>query len=113
MNNIKEIKKFINENGNYEGCLDNFIDAHYEDFKDIDFKYRETLDTEEHRWYIVSTIVYEVYKNNMMLGHLAINEVTTLKSESSSYEDLCIDIEAYEVKKIIKESFEILLESEE
>ena len=113
MNNIKEIKDFINENGNNEGCLDNFIDEHYEDFKDIDFKYRETLDIEEHRWYIMSTIVYEVFKNNTTLGYLAISEVTTLKSESSSYEDLYIDIEAYEVKKIIKESFEISKESEE
>ena len=113
MNSIKEIKEFINNNGNYEGCLENFIDEHYEDFKDIDFKYRETLDTDEHRWYIISTQVYEVYKNNMLLGYLAISEVTTLKSESSSYADLCVDIEAYQVKKIVKESFEISEESEE
>jgi len=112
MNNIKEIKKFINENGNNEGCLDNFIDAHYDEFEDIDFKYVETLESDEYRWYIISTVVYEVYKNNMMLGHLAISEVTTLKSETSSCSDLCIDIEAFNVKEIIKKSFEII-ESEE
>lgn len=113
LNNINEIKEFINNNGNSEGCLDNFIDEHYDEFEDIEFKYIETLETDEHRWYIISTNVYEVFKNNTTLGYLAISEVTTLKSESSSYEDLCIDIEAYEVKKIIKESFEISKESEE
>ena len=112
MNNIKEIKKFINENGNNEGCLDNFIDAHYDEFEDIDFKYVETLESDEYRWYIISTVVYEVYKNNMMLGHLAISEVTTIKSEMSSYSDLYFNIEAFNVKEIIKKSFEIV-ESEE
>ena len=108
MKSIKEIKDFINENGNSEGCLENFIDEHYEEFKNIDFRYLETLETDEHRWYILSTIVYEVFKDNMALGYLAINEVTTLKSESTSYSDLFIDVTAYEVKKIVKESFEIL-----
>ena len=108
MNSIKEIKEFINTNGNSEGCLENFIDEHYEEFEEIDFNYVETLETDERRWYIISTVVYEVYKNNMLLGYLAINEVTTLKSESSSYSDLFVDVEAYEVKKIVKESFEII-----
>lgn len=110
MENVKEIKDFINNNKNSEGCLENFIDEHYEEFKDINFKYVETLDNEEHRWYIISTIVYEVLKNNISLGYIAISEVTTLKSESTSYSDLFIDVEAYEVKKILKESFEIVEE---
>ncbi len=112
MNNIKEIKKFINENGNNEGCLDNFIDAHYDEFEDIDFKYVETLESDEYRWYITSTVVYEVYKNNMILGHLAISEVTTIKIGMLSYSDLYFNIEAFNVKEIIKKSFEIV-ESEE
>ncbi len=112
LNNINEIKEFINNNGNSEGCLDNFIDEHYDEFEDIEFKYIETLETDEHRWYIISTNVYEVYKKNMLLGYLAIGEVTTLKSESTSYSDLFIDVEAFNVKKIVKESFGII-ESEE
>ena len=108
MNSIKEIKEFINTNGNSEGCLDNFIDEHYEEFEEIDFKYLETIETDEHRWYVISINVYEVYRNDMLLGYLAIKEVTILKSESSSYSDLFVDVEAYEVKKIVKESFEII-----
>lgn len=45
--------------------------------------------------------VYEVLKNNESIGHLA-------KSESSSYSDLFFDIEAFNVKKIVKESFKII-----
>lgn len=107
LNNINEIKEFINNNGNIEGCLDNFIDEHYDEFEDIDFKYIETIGTDEHRWYIISDNVYEIYKDNMLLGHLAISEVTTIKSETSSYSDLFIDVKAHNVEKIVKESFKL------
>ena len=112
MNNIKEIKEFINSNGNYEGDLDNFLDEHNE-LDDFKFKYVDTLENDEHRWYILSTNVYEVYKENALLGNLAICEVMSIKSESTCMSDLCIDIEAYEVRKIVKESFEIISEVEE
>lgn len=112
LNNINEVIYFINNNGNSEGNLKNFVDKHYENFEEIEFNFIETLEIDEHRWYILSTNVYEVYKNDMLLGNLAINEVTTIKSETSSYKDLFIAIKAYAVKKVIKESFE-LLESEE
>lgn len=110
MNSIKEIKDFINNNSDCEGCLENFIDKYNTALENIDFKYVETLDSDEHRWYIISTVIYEVIKDNNSLGYIGISEVTTLKSETSSYEDLYIDIEAFEVKKVLKESFEIIKE---
>lgn len=108
MKDINEIKDFINANQNCEGCLDNFIDEHYENFKDIKFEFVETLSIDEHRWFIISTIVYKVLKENNVLGYLAITEVTTLKSESMDYSDCFVDVEAFEVKKIMKETFEII-----
>ena len=41
------------------------------------------------------------------LGHLAISEIGTIKSEAMGIEDCGVALEAFNVKKVIRESFKI------
>lgn len=107
MNSIEEIKKFINEK-EYYGDFENFFDDYYDDFDNINCILWETLKSDDHRWYQVDYNVYEFIKNGNTLGYLCIEEVGILKSESMTKADCYYNIKAYNVKKVIKESFEII-----
>lgn len=111
MNSIEEIKNFINEK-EYYGDFESFFDDYYDDFdnEEIDFILCETLKSDDHRWYQVDYNVYEFIKNRNSLGYLCIEEVGMLKSESMTRADCYYNIKAYNVKKVIKESFEIINE---
>ncbi len=112
INNINDIKELINKNKDeYKyGTLDNVLDEEYEQLQEneINFEHKETLSNEEHRWFTVETNVYEFFKDNESLGFLAVEEVGMLKSESMSYEDCYVKVIAYNVKEIVKKSFEII-----
>lgn len=61
-----------------------------------------SVDAEKHRWYEVSTNVYETPEENVYLG---IRVVTDLFSESMDYESCCHSYKAYLMEKVSKESF--------
>lgn len=99
---INEIKDYINSHEFYD--MEDLCDELGEN---IDANYIENLNSAEHRWFTIKTNVYEFMEGNKSLGYLAISEVGTIKSEMMSIEDCGIELEAYNVKKIVRESFEI------
>lgn len=99
---INEIKDYINNHEFYD--MEDLCD---ELGGNIDTKYIENLDSEEHRWFTVETNVYEFMEGVKSLGYLAISEVGTIKSEAMGIEDCGVTLEASNVKKVIRESFEI------
>lgn len=103
--NIEEIKNKINES-KFEGNLEGFIDEYYNEFKDIKFDLVEKKYTDEHRWFCIDTNVYK-FTGDKSLGYLAIEEVGVIKSEEMTRADCGVELKAYLVKKIMKESFEI------
>ena len=107
MNSLEEIKNFINQKEFY-GDFEEFYDEFYEDLEDIEFGYIETLKSDDHRWFQVDYNVYEIVKDKNSFGFLCLEEVGTLKSETMTREDCYYNIKAYNVKKVIKESFEII-----
>lgn len=117
MNNINEIKNLINKfKDEYKyGTMENVLDEHYDMLKENDITWRhvETIYSDEHRWYTIETNVYEFLKNNESIGYLAVDEVGMLKSESMSYKDCYVEVIAYNVKEIVKKSFEIIKEKME
>ena len=52
MNDLEEIKNFINQKEFY-GDFEDFYDEFYEDLEDIEFSYIETLKSDDHRWFQV------------------------------------------------------------
>ena len=90
--------------------VDNFIDEYYdipgfEFFQDI--KYVEPLlGGEDHRWFIVGNSVYSILINGEDY-YFGASEVTTLKSETMSFEDTYWETEIFKVKKVIKECWEV------
>ena len=89
MKTAKELVKQINES---EICSPRWIG----DFIDISgVKEVETLDLDEHRWYTVGTVVYEV--SGQFFG---VRGPVQLKSESMDYNDIGINCEAFEMKAV-------------
>ncbi len=97
------IEKLKEEVKNYYR-MDDLLDEHYKEeiYKDIDFI--ETLNTDEHRWYILEENVYKV-KINDEDYYFGIVEVGSLKSESMCASDTGVTMELFEVEKIVKETF--------
>lgn len=99
---INEIKDYINSHEFYD--VEDLCD---ELGGNISTNYIENLNSEEHRWYTIETNVYEFMEGTKSLGYLAISEVGIIKSEIMDIEDSGVELEAYNVKKIVRESFEI------
>lgn len=53
------------------------------------------LNVDKHRWYEKSTTVYQIGEN-----YLGVRGATQMYSESSSFDDLCIEWEFFEMKPI-------------
>jgi len=54
-----------------------------------------TLDRDEHRWYVIGTIVYKV--GDEFLG---VRGPVSLKSESMGYDDVGVTCEAFEMEAV-------------
>lgn len=103
----------INDIKNYINCLDfygSFDEIDFSKFGKLNFKFKDTIMTDEHRWYIIERNVYEISNDSGVLGCLAIDEVGTLKSESMYIEDCCEKVKAYNVERIMKPSYVIINE---
>lgn len=100
---INEIKDYINSHDFYD--MEDLCD---ELGGNIDANYIENLDSEEHRWFTVETNVYELMEGTKSLGYLAISELGTIKSEIMGAQDCGVTLEAFNVKKVIRESFEVI-----
>lgn len=101
---INEIKDYINNHEFYG--MEDFMEKQDLSGK-LEINYIENLNSEEHRWFTVETNVYEFIEGTKSLGYLAISEVGTIKSEMMGVEDCGVALEASNVKRVIKESFEI------
>ena len=101
--NINTIKDYIN-GLNFYGHFD---DVDFSKFGELDFKLKETIDTDKHRWFIIETNVYEFSKDGEVIGCLAIDEVGTVKG-SMDVEDCCVQVVAYNVREIVKKSYVIV-----
>lgn len=101
---INEIKDYINSLEFYGS----FDEVDFSKFGKLKIRFKDTIMTGEHRWYIVETNVYEFLKDDECIGLLAIDEVGTLKSESMNIEDCYVKIKAYNVEKIMKPSYVII-----
>lgn len=99
---INEIKNYINSHEFYD-----IEDLCEELGENIDINYIENLDSDEYRWFTIEMNVYEFMEGSKSLGYLAISEVGTIKSEMMGIEDCGVGLIAYNVKKIVRESFRI------
>lgn len=102
----------INEIRDYINCLEwygSFDDLDLSKFKNLGSRFKETIDTDEHRWYVIETNVYEFFDESKgeSLGFLAIDEVGILKSESMYIEDCGHKLKAYNAKEIVKTTYQI------
>lgn len=83
----------------------------YMDYENLDIEMVENLEVEEYRWFTIELNVYKANftdreeKQNYYFG---VYEVGMLKSEMMSLSDTGMDVEFVPVKKIIKESFEVI-----
>ena len=66
-----------------------------EQFKDNHHVIAKGLNVDKHRWYELST---EVIKRNN--GFMGVRSVTDCFSESSSIEDMCHDLEFFEMEEV-------------
>ena len=89
MKTIKELIDQINE-----ARLD--TPHKVEDIIDMDgIEVVTTVDTDEHRWYVNGTVVFKA--GNEFFG---VRGPVSLKSESSSWADICAECEAFEMEQV-------------
>lgn len=69
---------------------------HFEDEIDMDgIKEIATIDFDEHRWYVMGTVVYQIGEE-----FFGIFGPVSLKSESMDYDDIGFDCEAFEMEAV-------------
>lgn len=107
---FEEIFNKIKKRGKNFPSLEDFVDEYYDKpgFEFVqDIKYVEPLlGGEDHRWFIVGNSVYSILINGKDY-YFGASEVTTLKSETMSFEDTYWATEIFKVKKVIKECWEV------
>lgn len=107
---FEEIFNKIKKEAKNFPSLEDFVDEYYDKpgFEFVqDIKYVEPLlGGEDHRWFIVGNSVYSILINGEDY-YFGASEVTTLKSETMSFEDTYWETEIFKVKKVIKECWEV------
>ena len=107
---FEEIFNKIKKEAKNFPSLEDFVDEYYykPGFEFVqDIKYVEPLlGGEDHRWFIVGNSVYSILINGKDY-YFGASEVTTLKSETMSFEDTYWATEIFKVKKVIKECWEV------
>lgn len=107
---FEEIFNKIKKEAKNFPSLEDFVDEYYDKpgFEFVqDIKYVEPLlGGEDHRWFIVGNSVYSILINGKDY-YFGASEVTTLKSETMSFEDTYWVTEIFKVKKVIKECWEV------
>ncbi len=99
MDKFKELLTKLQENaGKQNNCWEESIPEEIWDnyFMKFDYKIlKSDIDRDEHRWYVISTIVVEILD-----GLLGIRAVTDLLSETMDYESCYHTLEFFEMKEI-------------
>jgi len=107
---FEEIFNKIKKEAKNFPSLEDFVDEYYDKpgFEFVqDIKYVEPLlGGEDHRWFIVGNSVYSILINGKDY-YFGASEVTTLKSETMSFEDTYWATEIFKVEKVIKECWEV------
>lgn len=83
------------------GCIGEEL---WNELKGYGFKYISTVDTYEHRWYVLAENVYSLEIDNVKY-YLGVWEIRTLKSEGMSVEDCCNIIEFFEMEEYTTVSY--------
>lgn len=107
---FEDIFNKIKEKAKNFASLNIFVDEYYNEpgyefVRDIKFV-EPMVGGEEHRWFIVGNSVYSILINGEDY-YFGASEVTTLKSETMSFEDTYWKTEIFKVKKVIKECWEV------
>ncbi len=66
-----------------------------DEIEGLDYPEVSTVDLDEHRWYVLGTIVYNV--NGTIVG---VRGPVALKSESMGFEDIGYECEAFEMEAV-------------
>lgn len=107
---FEEIFNKIKKEAKNFPSLEDFVDEYYDKpgFEFVqDIKYVEPLlGKENYKWFIVENSVYSILINGEDY-YFGASEVTTLKSETMSFEDTYWETEIFKVKKVIKECWEV------
>lgn len=107
---FEEIFNKIKKEAKNFPSLEDFVDEYYDKpgFEFVqDIKYVEPLlGKENYKWFIVENSVYSILINGEDY-YFGASEVTTLKSETMSFEDTYWETEIFKVKKVIKEYWEV------
>jgi hypothetical protein len=89
MKTVKEVIAAINEAKTCDPCdIEEIVD-------EANAVELETLNRDEHRWYVVGTTVYKL--GDEFFG---VHGVVGLKSENMGYIDACIDYVAFEMEAV-------------
>lgn len=107
---FEEIFNKIKKEAKNFPSLEDFVDEYYDKpgFEFVqDIKYVEPLlGKENYKWFIVENSVYSILINGEDY-YFGASEVTTLKSETMSFDDTYWETEIFKVKKVIKECWEV------
>lgn len=74
-------------------------------FKDSYKEVYSGLSVDTHRWYELSTSVYEMYESGRYLG---VHHITNVFSESTDVEDCYMELEFFEMKPVTTITYEEL-----
>lgn len=99
---INKLNTYCKENNVYR--VDDFDEQIYEELESLGFKYIDSVDSDEHRWYVLGENVYEVSIDNRTY-YIGTWEVETLKSESMSVSDCGCQLEFFEMEQYTTVSY--------
>lgn len=95
---MKQLKEIINQINNAKICSPHFL-ADEIDMTNI--KEVATIDTDEHRWFIVGTVVFQ-YGDEFF----GVYGPISLKSEDMGYDDVAFECEAFELEPVPSVTYE-------
>lgn len=99
---LEKLNKYFAENNIYS--LDDLDEELYNELEKYNFCYVTTVDTDEHRWYILDENVYEVCIDGIKY-YIGVWEVETLKSEAMSVSDCGVKLRFYEMEEYTTVSY--------
>lgn len=102
MKKISELLEKLNRCGIYH--LDDLSEKLYNELEQYNFRYVATVDTDEHRWYVLAENVYEVCIDGIKY-YIGVWEVDILKSEAMTTSDCGVKLKFYEMEECTTVSY--------
>ena len=102
---LEKLNKYCAKNDVYDlDYLSKELDNELNELKQYNFHYVATVDTDEHRWYVLAENVYEVCIDGIKY-YIGVWEVETLKSEAMSVSDCGVKLRFYEMEEYTTVSY--------